>query len=102
MDTYEKIKKARSILNIEEQASISEIRESYLTLLKKWHPDPASSRDQKECEERTREIIWAYKVLMEYCNIYKISFSSKEIEKYLNGEEWWRKRFGGDPLWNQG
>ncbi len=103
MNTYERIKRARAILHIEEKASIIEIRESYLWLLKRWHPDPATSSGEiKECEKRTRDIIWAYKVLMEYCQSYKISFSKEEVEKYLTDEEWWEKRFGGEPLWHQG
>ncbi len=102
MNTYEKIKRAREILGIEEEASLSEIRESYLRLLKMWHPDSSPPCERGRCEERTRDIIWAYKVLKEYCYRYRISFSPSEVEKYLSDEEWWKNRFGEGPLWNQG
>ncbi len=47
----------------------------------------------------TKNIITAYKIIVEYCNNYKYSFDKEEIQKYLSDEDWWFKRFGNDPLW---
>ena len=101
MNTFEKIAQARKLLNIGEEASIREIRENYLKLLKKYHPD--TSEENKEiCSEMTQKIISAYNLLMDYCLNYLISFKKQDIEKYLKDEEWWLHRFGDTPFWGKG
>ncbi len=101
MNTFEKITWARKVLNISDEATIFEIRGSYLKLLKKYHPDKCT-QDREWCEQKTKEIISAYNLLMDYCGNYLISFKEKDIEKYLKDEEWWIHRFGEDPLWGKG
>jgi hypothetical protein len=29
------------------------------------------------------------------------SIEPQEVEKYLSAEEWWKDRFGHDPLWGK-
>jgi len=39
------------------------------------------------------------RIIMDYCEDYKFSFSKEEIEKYISADEFWEKRFGSDPIW---
>ncbi|MBW2010709.1 MAG: J domain-containing protein [Deltaproteobacteria bacterium] len=97
-NTYEKINWARTVLELPESATMGEIKEQQRKLVMKWHPD--TCQEKKEfSEEMTGKINEAYKIIMTYCNNYAYSFSKEEIGKYLTDEEWWFKRFGGDPLW---
>jgi DnaJ-class molecular chaperone len=50
------------ILNVKRDATSAEIRKSYKTLIKKYHPDIYDG-DKKEAEARSMEINVAYDVL---------------------------------------
>ena len=100
MGRYEELKAARELLGISEESTIEEIKKAYRSLLKKWHPDK-KRKDIDKCNEMVRRIINAYNLLIEYCNNYRISFSKKEVSKYLSDEQWWFERFGEDPIWNK-
>jgi len=98
MGKYEEITKARKALGINEVASLQEVKNRYRALLKEWHPDlSAENKDMRR--EKTVEIIHAYRLLMDYCEQYRFSFSREEVEKYISPEEMWAKRFGHDPIW---
>ncbi len=98
MGLYEEITKARLILDIPEQARISVVTQKYKDLLKKWHPDRCRE-DKILCEEKTRDILFAGKLLINYCNEYPVSFSKNDVEKQISQEEFWNKKFGNDPFW---
>jgi hypothetical protein len=98
MGKYEEITKARKILELEEVATLKEIKDKYRELLKEWHPD-LSKENEDVRREKTIEIIKAYRAIMSYCEGYKFSFSKEEVEKYVSPEEDWLKRFGNDPIW---
>jgi len=95
---FEIINQARKTLELPESATLEQIRETYKQLMKKWHPDKNLS-DSKQAEHRTKEIIHAYKIIMQYCNEYQYSFSRQEVEKYLSDRERWFRQFGCDPIW---
>ena len=96
---YEIITEARKILELSECATMQQIKDNYKRLIKIWHPDK-NRENRKACEENTKKIIEAYKTISTYCNNYKYSFAEEEIEKYIDDQEWWFKRFGDDPLWS--
>jgi len=102
MDTkkskFEIITQSRKSLGLTESATREQIRENYKQLIKKWHPDKNLS-DQKQAESKTTEIIQAYKIIIQYCDDYKFSFTRQEVEKYLSAREKWFKQFGEDPIW---
>ncbi len=100
MGLYEEITKARQILDIPEQASISTVTQKYKDLLKKWHPDRCGE-DKRLCEEKTRDILYAGKLLINYCNQYPVSFSRDDVDRLISPEEFWNKKFGNDPLWGE-
>ncbi|MBF0183166.1 MAG: J domain-containing protein [Magnetococcales bacterium] len=96
---YARITAARELLGLAEEATLEQINSQAKTLLKKWHPD--TCRDELErCEEMTRELLAAAKLLRDYCAHYRYSFRVEEVEKYLSPEEWWFNRFGQDPVWS--
>lgn len=101
MNTYRKISEARKVLDIPEQASLSEIKERYKKLVRKYHPD-LNAGNEKQCAGITAAINDAYSTLLGYCEQYKFSFAEEEVRKYLSPEEWWHDKFGADPLWGKG
>jgi DnaJ-class molecular chaperone len=95
---FEIISDAREILELPESATLQQIKKNYKHLIKKWHPDKNLS-NQRIAEDKTKKIIQAYKVIAQYCDDYKFSFTRQEVEKYLSDQEKWFKQFGKDPIW---
>ncbi len=85
-------------MGLPERATMAEIKANYRALIRKWHPDKCRTSNE-ECKEMTTKINAAYRVINDYCNNYKFSFSEKEVGNYLTAEEWWLKRFGRNYLW---
>jgi curved DNA-binding protein CbpA len=98
MGKYEEITKARIILELNEFATLKEIKNRYRALLKKWHPDLCRENEDIR-KEKTIEIIHAHRTILHYCEQYRFSFAREEIEKYISPEELWTKQFGKDPIW---
>ncbi len=98
MDKYQIISEARTILELPESATLEQIKSNYRKLIKKWHPD--SCPDNLEtCEEMSRKITNAYRLLLDYCSNYRYSFKKEEVDKYLSKKEWWYQHYGNDPIW---
>jgi len=95
---YDELRAAGKILGIPEEATIDEIKTIFHDLIRQWHPDKSKNRNEKQ-KEKSREIINAYKITMEYCREYKISFSKESVDKYRPEEELWWEKFGNDPMW---
>jgi hypothetical protein len=57
-----------TVLGLEPGSSWDEIRDTYRTLIKEWHPDRFQQDTKKHriAEEKTREITRAYKILADY------------------------------------
>jgi hypothetical protein len=99
MGLFEDINAARMLLELPDRASMEEIKSQFRALIQKWHPDRCEA-DINKCKEMTARIIDAYRLINNYCNNYKFSFSKEEVSNYLSAEEWWLERFGHDPLWS--
>lgn len=97
---YRQIIDAKKVLNLPERASIEDIKSIYRDMLKQWHPDRCGGNDEK-CNEMTKKIVSAYKVIMAYCAQYRYAFTDEEFKRYLTGEDWWVDRFGNDSLWGK-
>jgi preprotein translocase subunit Sec63 len=100
MASHDRIDKARKILELDESATIPEIKEAYRKLSLKYHPDKCMEKDKKKCEEKFKEINNANEVLIKYCLSYKIRLKNPEdigtaeekaakdhMERFYGG--WW-------------
>ena len=54
------------ILNIDPSVSPKELRQAYLTLVKRWHPDAAHNQNDPRASEKFQEIHAAYEQLKQY------------------------------------
>ena len=80
MEKHSKIDEARKILELNERATIPEIKEAYRKLSLRYHPDKCKDNDKAECEEKFKQINNANEVLIEYCLNYKFPFKQAEEE----------------------
>ncbi len=98
---YSKIEEAAQLLELGDRASIKRIKESYKMLMHRWHPDNCQE-ERHRCEEMSKKISAAYKLLMDYCNLYAIPLKKEVIEEemgYDDPEVFWKRKFGNDPHW---
>jgi len=93
------VRTAADVLGLGKKASLHEIRERYVALLKDWHPDTGRG-DPARCHEMTIRVVEAYRILHDYCTNYEFSFAGDEIREQKSAEEIWRERFGDDPIWH--
>ncbi len=77
----EKIQEALKTLNLSSLVSLNDIKKRYRELSKKFHPDLNSQNGQK-----FREINEAYKILKDYIENYRFTFSKEEIIKQFPRE----------------
>ena len=85
------IDQARRLLGLGERASKAEIKTAYRHLCKQWHPDVLT--DRTTGTRKMKDITAAYRLLLEYCESYRFSFSPEEVESF-DPEKWWSRRFG--------
>ena len=85
------IDQARRLLGLGERASMAEIKIAYRHMCKQWHPDVVT--DKTTGTRKMKDINAAYRLLVEYCESYRFSFSPEEIESF-DPEKWWSQRFG--------
>ena len=91
------IDQARRLLGLGELASIAEIKTAYRHLCKQWHPDALEG--DATGSGKIKDINAAYRLLLDYCETYRFSFSPEEVESF-DPERWWSRRFG-DSLYPQ-
>jgi len=90
-EEFKQIDHARKVLGLAESATLKEVKGAYRELSKKYHPDRSR---KKKSEEKMKEINKAYKLLLDYCESYRFSFSKEAVEdfysKYMKGfrEDW--------------
>ncbi len=95
---YHDLCQAKELLHLSDTATMKEIKDSYRALMSRWHPDK-NSDDKEQCEEMSKKITLAYSLVMSYCENYRYDFTEKEFKKHLSGEDWWKERFGNNPVW---
>lgn len=91
---------ALEILGLPGKASITLLKKKYREALKTYHPDRYGGKSP-EREEKTRAVIEAYKLLLEYALDYPVDFTGKGAAG-IPLEEFWMKKFGNDPAWGKG
>ena len=91
--TFKDIDAARKLLGLSEITSIDEIKNSYRKLVLKYHPD--KHENDKEYDEKIKDINFAYMIIIDYCQKYPITFTPNKIKEVEEGayEEDILKRF---------
>ena len=95
---FDQITKAREVLDIGENATMEEIKNSFHKKILFWHPDKCKLPPEK-CRQNSTVIIDAYKTIMDYCSHYRFSFKRKDVEAHAPYEDLWFKLYGHDPMW---
>lgn len=95
--TFADLQEARQTLGLNERASLGEIKASYRALVKHHHPDTGASGDP----EPLRQVNAAYRLLLDYVNAYRFSFTEAEFYEQ-NPAARLRMQFADDPVWGGG
>ncbi|MFN3407243.1 MAG: J domain-containing protein [Caldimicrobium sp.] len=88
---WETLEQARKLLKLPRITTRKEIVERYHELAKEFHPDKGGS------EEKMKALNEAYKLLIEYCDSYRIEFN--RMDNTVDPTDFWFQHFGEDPLW---
>ncbi|MCK5231817.1 MAG: J domain-containing protein [Desulfobulbaceae bacterium] len=101
MTEWKKIVAAKDLLGLDDRADLSEIKQAYRRMSKKYHPDVSDRNDEtREDNIEMHELTEAYQTLIKYCSEYRFPLTPGEDEP-LEGEDWWMDRFGYDPFWGK-
>jgi curved DNA-binding protein CbpA len=76
---YERLVRASELLELQERASLEEVKKAYRTLAGRWHPDKAEDGKRAEAEERMKALNEAYALLKAYCERYPIPFGQESL-----------------------
>ncbi len=97
------IEQARDLLQLEDRATLAEIKQAYHRLSKLHHPDTAKIAGGQNGEKMYR-ITAAYELLVRYCTEYRFPLKLEDIAAEsadpYDPEDWWQERFGNDPIWS--
>jgi len=77
---FEKIEGAARILNLGEEATLSEVKEAYRSLTQKFHPD--KNLQDSNAQKRFQGISEAYHILVDCCSNGKYSLSEKKNKDF--------------------
>jgi len=84
-DPIQLIQEALEVLGLPPLVSYKEIKQRYHSLSKEFHPDKGGS------SQEMAKINQAYKILKEYIENYRFSFSEEEILKQFPQQEYLKK-----------
>jgi len=96
LSNFEEIDKARKLLGLSREATLSEIKDAYRRKAIKYHPDKQKPEKTKEHSQKMTQINKAYKILMDYVEKYRFCFSEEEVKK--NDPDQDTRRFSKDWL----
>lgn len=72
---------ARKVLGLDEEATMSEIKEAHRKLAIQYHPDRNSADEGRE--DWFQKITEAYRILTYYCEHYRYSFRQEDVNKSI-------------------
>ncbi len=87
---FNDVDEARKLLQLDDIATMQEIKNSYRRLANLYHPDKNTGSGE-ENEEMMAKLNWAYKILIDYCSEYKYSFKEEAVARTYPYEEKMRK-----------
>jgi len=94
--TYQELMDALHLFGLHENdlLTIRRIKERHRALVKQFHPDHGASDP-----EMIRRLNEAHRLLMDYLQSYRFSFSQEEFYRQ-NPEEHLKRQFSWDPVWS--
>lgn len=94
--TYDDLKAALHLFGLHENdlLTIRRIKERHRALVKEHHPDHGAADP-----EMIRRLNEAHRLLMDYLQNYRFSFSQEEFYRQ-NPEEHLKRQFSWDPVWS--
>lgn len=95
MANFNEIDEARKLLGLSKAATLKEIKDAYRRMAHRYHPDKHRGAGSTEDGEVMKRLNWAYKLLMEYCQDYKYTFSEEDIARTYPHDEYLRKYYYG-------
>ena len=81
MSRFQDIDEARRLLNLDDTATLEEIKDAYREISLKFHPDRFQGKEKKQAEEKMKKINHAKDVLLRYCSNYRYSFKEKDVKR---------------------
>jgi len=95
--TFKELQKSLEILELTDRVTMKQIKHRHRELVKRYHPDCGEDVNS----EQIQLINAAYRILSDYLESYRFSFSEDEF--YVqNSEERLRRQFMDDALWGGG
>lgn len=95
--TFADLQKSLEILGLYDRVTMKQIKSRHRELVKRYHPDVGNDDDG----EKIKSINAAFRVISDYLESYRFSFSEEEF--YIqNPEERMRRQFMDDALWGGG
>ena len=87
------VEQARELFGLGECATLSEIKNAFREMAKKYHPDKCRE-DKKDCEEMMRKLNEAHEIILTFLSGYRYCFNQKPTEE----EDWedFKRRFYED------
>lgn len=94
--TYAELKEALYLFGFHENdlLTIKRIKQRHRNLVRKAHPDLHQQADPA----RIRQLNESARIIMEYVNAYRFSFTQQEFYRQIP-EEHLRHQFSWDPVW---
>lgn len=94
--TYEELKTALHLFGLHENdlLTIRRIKDRHRSLVKQYHPDQGGNDP-----EMIRRLNEAHRLLMDYLQTYRFSFTEEEFYRQ-NPEAHLKRQFSWDPVWS--
>ncbi|MEA2112230.1 MAG: J domain-containing protein [Campylobacterota bacterium] len=94
MSSFTKLIKAKTLLGLNEKATLQEIKLKYKNLMRQWHPDKHQD-DIKSATQMSASINEAYETVLKYTQEYEFPFDEENLQKKtFTAQEWWEQKFG--------
>lgn len=97
--TYDDLKWALKIFDIDIPMSYKKIKARHKQLMKQYHPD-VSELPKDIAIKKSAEVNKAYEFLKLYCEDYKINFSKEEFYNQ-NPEARLKEMYANDSMWGK-
>ena len=96
MASFEDIDNARKLLDLEEAATLKEVKQAYRKKAFRHHPDRSGGDENSSQSEQTmKKLNRAYKLLTEYCAHYQCSFREEDVARTYPYDAYLRKYYYG-------